>query len=91
MSFTAQPPAELQVQIQKRQPLGEKGHYVISRIYYPLPNSIRVKLNNKIVDPILLTDYNNTATGAMRDLNTSQCGSNIYYYTNRTIAFVVTA
>ena len=91
MSFTAQPPAELQVQIQKRQPQGEKGHYIIARIYYPLPNSIRVKLNNQIVDPILLTDYNNTAAGTMKDLNTSQCGSNIYYYTNRTISFVVTS
>ena len=91
MSFTAQPPAELQVQIQKRQPLGERNHYIIARIYYPLPNSIRVKFNNKIVDPILLTDYNNTAAGTQKDLNTSQCGSNIYYYTNRTISFVVTS
>jgi hypothetical protein len=91
MSFTAQPPAELQVQIQKRQPLGESNHYIIARIYYPLPNSIRVKFNNKIVDPILLTDFNNTASGTQKELNTSQCGSNIYYYTNRTISFVVTS
>lgn len=71
--------------------MGESQNYIIVRIYYPLPNSIRVKLNGKIVDPILLTDYNNTASGTQKDLNTSVCGSNIYYYTNRTISFVVTS
>lgn len=91
MSFTAQPPSNLQLQLQKRQPLGESQNYVIVRIYYPLPNSIRVLYKGAIVDPILLTDFNNTSSGILKNLDTTTCGSNIYFYTNRTIAFVVTS
>jgi hypothetical protein len=28
------------------------------RLYYPLPNSIKVTVNNAIVKPITLTDFN---------------------------------
>ena len=46
--------------------------------------------NNAIVDPILLTDINNTASGLREDVNTSVCGSHAYMYTNYTITFVIT-
>jgi hypothetical protein len=49
-----------------------------------------VDINGNIIAPILLTDYNNTNPGLATSLNTSQCGSNIYFYTNYTIEFVVT-
>jgi len=51
---------------------------------------IRVIYKGQIVDPILLTDFNNTTPGLAKNLNVSQCGSNIYFYTNYTVSFVVT-
>ena len=70
--------------------MGNSSNYLIIDLHYPRPNSIRLKYKNVIVDPILLTDVNNTASGIMTNLNTSQCGSYIYFYTNYTIRFVVT-
>jgi hypothetical protein len=46
---------------------------------------IRIYANDVMIDPILLTD-----TGLRRKINTSNCGDNIYYYTNYTTNFVVT-
>ena len=46
--------------------------------------------SNNVLDPILLTDLNNTASGVISDLNTSVCGSYYYFYTNYTTEFVVT-
>jgi hypothetical protein len=90
MSWTAEPPTSLQVQLQKRTPLGNASNYVQVRIYYPLPNSIRIVYNNQIVTPILLTDINYTTPGLTKQVNVSQCGSNIYFYNNYTITFIVT-
>ena len=90
MSFTAEPPHQLQVQLQKRNPLGNNSNYIIGRIYYPRPNMIRVLYKGQIVDPILLTDFNNTTPGLSKNLNVSQCGSHIYFFTNYTVSFVVT-
>lgn len=60
------------------------------RLHYPRPNSIRLSYKNAIVDPILLTDLSNTASGLKENINTSQCGSHAYFFTNYTITFVVT-
>jgi len=90
MSFISNPPAKLQLQIQKKSPQGNNSNYVIVSIYYPVPNMIRVVYKNAFVDPILLTNFNNTTPGFARNLNTSQCGSNMYNYLNSTISFVVT-
>ena len=60
------------------------------RLHYPRPNSIRLLKGGQIVDPILLTDINNTASGLREEVNTSVCGSHAYMYTNYTITFVVT-
>jgi hypothetical protein len=91
MTFSAIAPYNLQLQIQKRTPQGNNSNYVIIKLYYPLPNSIKVTVNNAVVKPILLTDYNiANASGLSSALNTSQCGSNIYFYTNSTIEFVLT-
>jgi len=84
MTFSSMPPEKLQVQIQKRSPTGNNSNYIIVKLHYPLPNSIRLQLNGLEVDPRLVTD-----TG-MTSLNTSTCGDNAYYYNNYTIIFVVT-
>jgi LysM repeat protein len=89
MTFSAIPPHNLQLQLQKRTPNGNNSNYIIVRIYYPLPNSLRLTVNNKVVKPGVLTDYNN-ATSLLNNLNRSQCGSNIYFYANTTITFVLT-
>ena len=86
MSYASEPPHKLQIQIQKQTPLGESNNYIVFRLYYPLPNSIRVtNLQGTIIDPILLTDFNNTTPGILTPLNKSSCGSHIYFYTNRTV------
>lgn len=89
MTFLSEPPQKLQVMIQRRTIPGSLS-YSTFRLHYPKPNSIRLKLGDSIVDPILLTDVNNTASAPKRPLNTSECGSHIYFYTNYTISFVVT-
>jgi hypothetical protein len=93
MTFASMPPEKLQLQLQRRTDVAtdDTNNYVVVKLHHPKPNSIRVLLNNQIVDPILLTDVNNTASGVMTPLNTSQCGSNIYFYTNYTTHFVVTS
>jgi hypothetical protein len=75
----------MQFQIERRNPLGDNSNYVVIKIYYPLPNMIRVQVNGAPMKPILQTD-----SGLSRTLNTSLCGDNVYFYTNYTIHFVVT-
>jgi hypothetical protein len=58
MSFAAVPPYSLQLQLQTRTVTGNSSNYIIVRLYYPLPNSIKVTVNNAIVKPITLTDFN---------------------------------
>lgn len=90
MTFASMPPEKLQVQIQKRTPTGNNSNFIRVKLHYPKPNTIRLLLNGQIVDPILLTDVNNTASGVLKDLNNSECGSHYYFYTNYTTEFVVT-
>ena len=71
--------------MQKRTPSGDNSKWIRIKLHYPRPNSIRITdINNNIIDPILLTDFNNTASGVKEDLNTSECGSYYYFYTNYT-------
>lgn len=90
MTFASEPPHKLEVQIQKRTPTGNNDNFIIVQLHYPRPNSIRINKNGVLIDPILLTDVNNTASGVKEPLNTAVCGSNIYFYTNYTTHFVVT-
>lgn len=84
------PPVNLQLQIQKRTPQGNNSNYVVVKLHYPLPNSIRVQVRGTEIAPILLTELNSTTTGLPSSINTSICGSNAYFYDNYTIHFVVT-
>lgn len=79
------PPLNMQYQIQKRSPNGNSSNYIVAKMQYPKPNMIQIKVNGVIKDPIMLTD-----TGLKRSLNKSDCGDNIYFYTNYTTHFVVT-
>lgn len=85
LTGTAMPPLNMQFQIVKRTPEGNNNNFVVVKMYYPLPNMIQVKVNGVVRDPILLTDG-----GLKRNLNTSLCGDNVYFYTNYTTNFVVT-
>lgn len=42
MSFLAMPPEDMTFKLQKRQPEGNTSDWVIVKLYYPKPNSIRV-------------------------------------------------
>ena len=64
---------------------GNNSDWMIFSIYYPFPNSIQVQVNNVVVKPILILN-----TGPEKAVNTSVCGSNIFFYKNYTIQFVVT-
>ena len=90
MTFVSEPPHRIHFQLQQRYPSGGSGNWVNVRLHYPRPNSIRLVMDNQIVDPILLTDTNNTHSGLRESLNLSKCGSHAYLYTNYTISFVLT-
>ncbi len=42
MTFVSMPPEDMTFRIQKKTPEGSNDDYVIVKIYYPKPNSIRV-------------------------------------------------
>ncbi len=45
MSFSAMPPEDMTFKIQKRLPEGNSSDWVIVKMMYPKPNSIRVEVN----------------------------------------------
>jgi hypothetical protein len=85
MTFAAMPPEDMTFKIQKRLPQGNASDWVIVKLYYPKPNSIKVEVNGVVIKPISLLDSNGETP-----LNTSVCGSNKFFYKNYTIHFVVT-
>lgn len=84
MTFASMPPEKMQLQIQKRTPRGNNSNYLVIKLHYPKPNSIRLQLNGVEMEPKLVTD------AGMSALNTSKCGDHSYYYNNYTIIFVLT-
>ncbi len=85
MSFASNPPDDMRFQLQKRTMGGNNSDWMIFSIYYPFPNSIQVQVNNVFIRPIMILK-----TGPEKAVNTSVCGSNIFFYKNYTIQFVVT-
>jgi len=75
----------MRLELQKRTPGGNNSDWIIVKIYYPFPNSIQIQVNGVNIAPISLLDNN-----SQKQLNTTQCGSNIFYYFNYTIHFVIT-
>lgn len=88
MSFVTMPPLDMTLQLQKRTPAGNNSNWVIIKLYYPLPNSIRIFVDGVRQSPIITTDI--TSINLRRELNTSICGDNIYFFSNRTINVVLT-
>lgn len=86
LTGTAFPPLNMQFQLQKRTPAGDNSNYIIVKMHYPFPNMIQVKVNGRVIDPVLIIDGGNLK----RALNPAVCGDNAYFYTNYTTHFVVT-
>lgn len=76
----------MRLQFQARSQTGNNAEWIIVKLYYPLPNSIRVSNRGGVIEPISLLD-NSTE----QNLNVSLCGSNKFFYQNYTIHFVITA
>lgn len=85
MTFESEPPIDMRFQIQQKTTTGNNSDWIIVKLYYPRPNSIRVQNRFGIVKPITLLDNNGE-----NPLDTSICGSNKYFYQNYTIHFVIT-
>lgn len=85
MSFASNPPDDMRLQIQKRVLGGNNSDWLVISIYYPFPNMIQIQANGVTVQPITLLN-----SGPQNPVNVSQCGSNIFFYRNYTIQFVVT-
>lgn len=85
MTFASNPPDDMRVMLQKRNPGGNNAEWIIVKLYYPLPNSIEVSVNGQVQKPISLIDNNGEGP-----LDTTKCGSNKFFYKNYTIHFVVT-
>ena len=87
LSYSSTPPADSRFQIQKRiLPSGNETDWVILRIYYPLPNSIEVRIKtdagkDQLVRPFPIRD------GVPEDLSghVGECGANNFHYENGTI------
>jgi hypothetical protein len=56
MSFATMPPLDMTLQLQKRTPQGNNSNWVIIKLYYPLPNSIRIFVDGVRQSPIITTD-----------------------------------
>lgn len=80
MTFASNPPDDMRVQLQKRVPGGNSSDWIVVRVYYPFPNMVEVQVGGNVVRPISLLDNNGEG-----NVNTSICGSNKFYYKNRTI------
>lgn len=91
MTFASMPPLDMRMQLQRRTPKGNNSNWVVIKIYYPLPNSIRVFVEDKRYSPIINTNVAALSeNGLRRTINTSICGDNVYFYENRTIKIVIT-
>lgn len=56
MSFVSMPPEDMILQFQRRTLVGNDSDWIIVKLYYPKPNSIRVMDKNGIIRPIPLLD-----------------------------------
>ena len=52
------PPLDMKMQISRRLPEGNNSDWVIVKLHYPFPNSIRIEVNGKTIAPIKLLDNN---------------------------------
>ena len=76
MEFESEPPIDMRLQFQRRKlNTGENDKYMVIRLTYARPNSIRVMHGPQVIKPISLLDNNGESP-----LNKTLCGSNKYFY-----------
>ena len=76
----------MRLQFQRRKlNSGEPDKYIIIKLHYPRPNSIRIMKGNTVIKPVSLLD-----NAGENELDTTMCGSNKYFYFNNSVHFVVT-
>ena len=56
MTFESEPPTDMRLQFQKREPEGDNTEYIIVKLHYPRPNSIRIQNRGLTIKPITLRD-----------------------------------
>lgn len=76
LNYTALPPASTEFALQKKSLTGEPNEYVIARVVYSVPNTVQIQRENGQIVPSAKLQPD----GTLEDLNTSQCGSNQYFY-----------
>lgn len=86
MTFQSEPPIDMRFQFQRRTQTGNNSEYIVIKLHYPRPNSIRVQNRGRVMKPISLLDNH-----GQNPLNITVCGSNKFFYENYTIHFVLTA
>ena len=75
MTFNSEPPSDMVLQFQRRTANGDNGEYIMVKLHYPRPNSIRIQVGGNTIKPISLLDNN----GEDPIINTT-CGSNKYFW-----------
>lgn len=82
ISYFGQPPSAAVYRIQRKTHQGTNGYFV-GKVYYPVPNSIRVTAKNNVVKTYRVDEA--------VDLHTKKdtCGAHTYFYQNNTVHFVV--
>ena len=58
MTFASEPPHDMRLQFQKRSLGGNPEDFIIVKLHYPRPNSIRIQARRRTVKPISLLDNN---------------------------------
>ena len=73
------------VHFQRRTLTGDNSEFILIKLHYPRPNSIRVEVNGVVIKPITLLDQ-----FSEEYMSNTTCGSNKFFYDNYTIHFIVT-
>ena len=85
MTFASEPPHDMRLQFQRRSLDGNPEDYIMVKLHYPRPNSIRIQANRRTVKPISLLDNNGE-----NPIENDTCGSNKFFFENYTIHFIIT-
>jgi hypothetical protein len=85
MTFASEPPHDMRLQFQRATYDGDNDDFILIKLHYPRPNSIRIQNRGQLMKPISLLDNNGEDP-----IDNTTCGSNKFFYENYTVHFVVT-
>ena len=89
MNFRSIPSRNMYFQLQQKDKESDSPNdWIIIKILYPFPNSLRLRVDGYVLDPIVLLD--NHAEDQLLGL-TKSCGANKFYYKEQTFDFVLNA